>query len=146
MLKKLFVLVFVMLVVSLPVFAVKQKHQEILKVVITDVDNAVTYKIKPESSAVTVAFLSNLDCKEYNLQRTYRTINGIRYIMPVGIWQFINEKPMVYARNLIKQYKGDIYFKPLGIGINGYYVGEMYLGHDSLNKHLVEKGYCNYIK
>ena len=146
MLKKLFVLVFVMLVVSLPVFAVKQKHQEILKVVITDVDNAVTYKIKPESSAVTVAFLSNLDCKEYNLQRTYRTINGIRYIMPVGIWQFINEKPMVYARNLIKQYKGDIYFKPLGIGINGYYVGEMYLGNDSLNKHLVEKGYCNYIK
>ena len=135
-----------MLVVSLPVFAVKQKHQEILKVVITDVDNAVTYKIKPESSALTVAFLSNLDCKEYNLQRTYRTINGMRYIMPVGTWQFINEKPMVYARNLIKQYKGDIYFKPLGIGINGYYVGEMYLGNDSLNKHLVEKGYCNYIK
>ena len=146
MFKKLFVLVFVMLVVSLPVFAVKQKHQEILKVVITDVDNAVTYKIKPESSAVTVAFLSNLDCKEYNKQRTYRTINGIRYIMPVGTWQFINQKPMSYVMNLIGQYKGDIYFKPLGIGINGYYVGEMYLGKNSLNKHLVEKGYCNYIK
>ena len=145
MFKKLSVLLLLMLVVSLPVFAVKQKHQEILKVVITDVDNAVTYKIKPESSALTVAFLSNLDCKEYNLQRTYRTINGIRYIMPVGIWHFINQKPMSYAMNLISQYKGDIYFKPLGIGINGYYVGEMYLGNDSLNKHLVEKGYCNYI-
>lgn len=146
MFKKLSVLLLLMLVVSLPVFAVKQKHQEILKVVVTDVDNAVTYKIKPESSALTVAFLSNLDCKEYNLQRTYRTINGIRYIMPVGIWHFINQKPMSYAMNLISQYKGDIYFKPLGIGINGYYVGEMYLGNDSLNKHLVEKGYCNYIK
>ena len=71
MFKKLFVLVFVMLVVSLPVFAVKQKHQEILKVVVTDVDNAVKFKIKPERSVATVAILTNLDCKEYNLQRTY---------------------------------------------------------------------------
>ena len=146
MLKKLFILLSVVLVVSMPVYAVKEKSQDILKVVVTDVDNAVTYKIKPERSAVTVAFLSNLDCKEYNLQRTYRTINGIRYIMPVGAWQFINQKPMSYAMNLISQYKGDIYFKPLGIGINGYYVGEMYLGKNSLNKRLVEKGYCNYIK
>lgn len=146
MFKKFFILFSVMLVVSMPVYAVKQKHQEILKVVVTDVDNAVTYKIKPDHSSTTISFLANVDCKEYNLQKTYRTMNGIRYIMPVGAWHFVNTKPMSYAMNLIAQHKGAIYFKPLGIGINGYYVGEMYLGQYSLNKHLVEKGYCSYIK
>lgn len=146
MFKKFFILFFVMLAVSIPVYAVKQNYSEIFKVTITDVDNAVTYKIKPENGATTIAFLSNIDCKEYNLQKTYRTMSGARYIMPVGAWHFVNTKPTSYVMNLINQYKGEIYFKPLGLGMNGNYVGELYLGKYSLNKHLVEKGYCTYIK
>ena len=130
----------------MPAFAVKHKYADIFKVTVTDVDNAVTYKIKPEHGATTIAFLANVDCKEYNLTRTYRTMSGERYIMPVGAWHFVNTKPMSYAMNLINQYKGEIYFKPLGLGMNGFYVGELYLGQNSLNRHLVEKGYCSYIK
>lgn len=146
MFKKMFVLASVILFASLPVYAVKQKQQERLKVIITDEYNAVMYKIKPERSLTTIAYLANLDCNEYTLQRTYRTMNGIRYIVPVDIFKFSNTEPRTYVKELLSQYDGEIYYKPLGIGHNGYYVGEMYLGDESLNKHLVEKGYCTYIK
>lgn len=149
MFKKSLFLFAAMFLAVMPACAVKQFDLENnnIKVTISDTDSAVVYRVVPEKGATTIVQLSNLDCNEYKMKRTYRTSNGIRYIKPAGVsWEVVNKKPWTYVNSLINQNRNNIYFKAQGIGLGGVLIGEIYINGVNLAGHLVEKGYCTYIK
>lgn len=149
MFKKFLFLFVAMFFAVMPACAVKEfgAGSSPFKVTVSDKDSAVLYRIKAEKSALIFAQLANLDCNEYKMKRVYRTANGVRYIKPAGAsWEIINKKPSNYVNSLISQNKNNIYFKAQGVGLNGILLGELYINGVNLAEHLVEKGYCTYIK
>lgn len=147
MFKKFFILFSLILAVSMPVYAVKSKGISNQKTKVNQIDiysDATIYKVKLENSTNFLFILSNIECPGIANRRTYRTMNGYRYKDPHKFGTSININN--YASSLLYNNAGNIYVKSQGLGMDGYFVGEVYIGNVSLGRHLVEKGYCSYIK
>ena len=141
--------VFLFFVTSFPAYALKDvsglQWGEIQPVEIIYCGDMMNPVIKHKKSIVEV-YVSNLDCKEYS--RTYKLMSTstITYVLPRQGARKISGNVSAYVQNLFEQNKGNIYFKANGYGIYSNLVGEFYIGDTSLNKHLIEKGYCVYVK
>lgn len=149
MLKKCVFILLATIISARPVFAAKNiggMPNGKIKVRLIDAYNATTYKVELPDNTNTVVFLSNIDCNEYQMQRTFRTANGYRYIRPVGTKHFVNNRAVNYVGRFAFLRSNNVYFQALGSGVNGYPVGELYINDMNLGANLVEKGYCTYIR
>ena len=149
MLKKCVFILFVFIMAITPAFAAKNLGgfaNEKIKVRLIDSYGATIYKVELPDNSSTIVYLSNIDCNEYQIQRVYRASNGYRYIRPAGTKHLVNNSALNYVSRFVFLRNNNVYFQTLGVGVNGYLVGDLYINNMNLGAHLVEKGYCTYIR
>ena len=169
--KKLCLIFACCIIAALPVCAMKYANNSIMskptKVKVFKVDDALQVKIifevpqvqsifssRSNNSLVTV-YVSNLDCHEYSQTELHKSTlsqaakssdyNGVSYLLPAKFAKETNSNASNYVKSLFRQYKKEIYFIAKGYGERNNLVGEFYVNGVSLNKHLIEKGYCSYV-
>ncbi len=147
--KKIFIFLAVINFVCLPAFSVKVLNpiewNKKEKAEFIGIENALEIKIKLERHVGSV-YVSNLNCHEYSRVYALKSSNGNIYLRPRKRSVRISRKPSVYLLKIFREHGDNIYFVPKGMGLFGHLVGEFYIGSDSLSKHMVESGYCDYIK
>lgn len=147
--KKIFVLLSVMIMISLPAFSMKVINKiewnQKLKAEFIGIEDALEVKIKVDR-LLGPAYVSNLNCHEYSRVYALKSSGGNVYLRPRQRSVRISREPTVYLLKIFREHKDNIYFKPNGVGLYGNLVGEFYIGNDSLSKHMVDAGYCDYVK
>ena len=164
--KSFFVLAFCF-ITALPAFALKVINNAFvfdrpMKVDIFDVSNALQMRVKFNNDemmyrkVLLTVYVSNLNCHEFSktiLRKSTkkqvakkRDYNGASYLLPSNYSVKRESEPTKYVKQLFKQYPDSIYLVVKGYGIGNNLVGEFYINGVSLNQHLIEKGYCDYIK
>ena len=157
--------IFFLFVVSLPACAMKVinpfEWDTPLKVEVMDVTHALQARVKfidsehNYSGARITGYTSNLDCHELTRMRkhkgTKQTVSkkseriGVSYLRPTRYSLKLNDKATDYVKYLFNRYPDKITFSIHGYGIMNNFVGEFYINGTSLNKHLIQKGYCSYV-
>lgn len=94
----------------------------------------------------TTVYVANLDCGEYSRTYSLKSTKGYTYIRPRSHTVRISDEPSNYIQNIFDNNNDNIYFVTNGLGLFANPVGEFYIGETSLNKHLIEKGFCRYIE
>lgn len=115
------------------------------KVEINRVDSALEVLVNIGRMRTNV-YVSNLDCNEYSRTYTLQSTKGYTYVRPRSYTERISDKPTNYINEIFSKNKGNIYFVTNGLGLFANPVGEFFIGTQSLNKHLIEKGYCRYVE
>lgn len=137
------------MIFGLPAFSYKDiapvRIGEPQKVEITNIDSAVEMLVNIGRMR-TIVYVSNLDCGEYSRTYTLKSTKGHTYVRPRSHTVRISSEPTNYIFNIFKQNKDNTYFVTNGLGLFANPVGEFYIGEESINKHLIEKGYCRYVE
>ncbi len=147
--KRLCALFIIMASVCLPAFSMKVINKidwnQKRKAEFIGIEDALEVKIKVDR-LLGPAYVSNLNCHEYSRVYALKSSGGNIYLRPRRRSVRISREPTVYLLKIFREHKDNIYFKPNGVGLFGNLVGEFYIGNDSLSKHMVDAGYCDYVK
>ena len=147
--KKFFWILFVLFAFSMQANALKIKNQlqlnTLQKAEVISVEDALEIKTKI-NNVWTAAYVSNLNCHEYTRVYALKSSGGNTYVRPRQRTVRISRAVTEYLNKIFDEHEGNIYFKPNGVGLFGNLVGEFYIGNDSLSKHLIDKGYCDYVQ
>lgn len=168
-----FMIVFIM--IALPVCAMKYTGADFLggraiPVRVFNVSNALQVKVifnkfvikdptklyNDSGEGIMTVYVSNLDCHEFSKTVVYKAskeysskrndFNGVSYLQPDKFAKENNSAATKYVKYLFKEYSDNITFLAKGYGLRNNLVGEFYVNGVSLNQHLIEKGYCSYVK
>lgn len=115
------------------------------KAEVISLEDALEIKIK-FNNVWTATYVSNLNCHEYTRVYALKSSGGNTYVRPRQRTVRISRSTTEYLNKIFDEHEGNIYFKPNGVGLFGNLVGEFYIGNDSLSKHLIDKGYCDYVQ
>lgn len=164
--KKTFIILFFSVISSLPVLAMKMIDTTFVwdkpvKVDVFNVSNAMQAKVIFNNDemryrrVLMTVYVSNLNCHEFTKTIEHKStreqvskksdFNGVTYLLPSKYSVKRNSAVTKYVKQLFKQYPNSIYLVVKGYGIRNNIVGEFYIKGKSLNKHLIEKGYCSYV-
>lgn len=147
--KRIFVLLIIFASVCLPAFSVKVINpidwNKKWKAEFVGIDDALDIKVKVDRLLGPV-YVSNLNCHEYSRMYALKSTLGTTYLRPRRRTVRISREPMEYLLKIFRENKDNIYFKANGFGLYGNLVGEFYIGNESLSRHMVEAGYCDYVK
>lgn len=164
--KKRFIILAFCFMAALPAFAMKVidtafVFDKPVKVDIFDVSNALQARVKFNNNKMMYrkvllsVYVSNLNCHEFTrtiMRKSTREqiakksdYNGVTYLTPSNYSVKRNSEPTKYVKQVFKEYPNSIYLVVKGYGLRNNLVGEFYVNGVSLNKHLIEKGYCSYV-
>lgn len=173
--KKFLSLMVVFIMLVLPVFAMKYTGKDFLgnnplPVRVYSVSNALQVKVifnkfvkkdptklyQDFGEGLMTVYVSNLDCHEFSKSTVYKATreynaksndyNGVSYLQPDKFSAENNSTATKYVKSLFNEYKDNITFFAKGYGLKNNLVGEFYVNGVNLNQHLIEKGYCSYVK
>ena len=165
--KKIFIIAAILCITfALPALALKNisafKWDVPVDVEITDVSHALQARVKFKDkdpnyprTRVTV-YVSNLNCHEFTRMRIHKSTKeniskrsenyGRSYLRPSNLSVKKDSRAGDYVISLFRQYPDNIKLSIHGYGILNNLVGEFYINGVSLNRHLIEKGYCAYLQ
>ncbi len=134
---------------TMPSFALKVKNPIVWGVMqktkIESIDNALEIVATVDRIYAPV-YVVNLNCHEFSRSYFLKSTNGQTYVRPRKRTVRISREPSVFLKKLFDQNEGNIYFKAYGFGLFGNFVGEFFIGDKSVNRILIEKGYCDYFQ
>lgn len=159
MIKKVLTSVFVFIICSIPAFAYRDlcggsgnqircmdvKLNSRQKVEVLGVNNALEIRVAMGRMRGPV-YVANLDCHEFSKMYTLKSGNTITYALKRSSGVKSNSKASDYISRIFANNRNNIYFVPRGYGLYENFVGEFYIGNQSLSRHLIDKGYCSYIR
>lgn len=132
-----------------PAFALKVKNPMIWgqkePVRFVSIDDVLDFNVVYKHN-LTPVYMPNLICHEFTRSYTLKSTTGQTYVRHRQRTVRITDKPSLYVKKLMKENEGNIYLAPQGYGLFGGLVGDVYIGDESLSKHLIEKGYCDYVQ
>lgn len=145
--KHVFYIFAALILFSTPAWAYKQIVPESLeqmprqKVDVMLIDNAQEITIR-YNNYKTRAVLYGIFCHEYTRSYTEKSSSGALYTRRYTRSVKKTRVPTEFLRKIVKENEGNLYFQPKGMGRYGWLVGELFVGDESVNLHMVEKGYC----
>lgn len=121
------------------IFSSKTPYQ----VEVRKVYNASLLSVKAGQSLLNLR-LSGVLCNEYTKYREKYSSTNTKYFLEDTRATKIsyNSLPTDYIENLLKENENNLFFRPQGLGFNYTLVGELFVGNQSVNDLLVQKGYC----
>ena len=149
MLKKLLLLLMIISINTLPACALKIKGELPQWGVLRPAKiNSVSHALEINAMVDRLYapfYIANLNCHEFTRTYPLKSSEGNTYLRPRARTIRITKDASIYLKQLFSENEGNIYFKAYGFGLYGNFVGEFFIGNKSVNKIMIEKGYCDYV-